>query len=52
MELIDYNCRICGHLTKQRERVVTNNLPPNVKVLECTVCSTMGICLMEGFDDE
>lgn len=47
MELLDYNCRICQRLTKQRERVVTNNLPPNVKVLECTVCSTMGICLME-----
>ena len=52
MELLDYNCRICQRLTKQRERVVTNNLPPNVKVLECTVCSTMGICLMDQFNDE
>lgn len=52
MELLDYNCRICKRLTKQRERVVTNNLPPNVKVLECTVCSTMGICLMDVFNDE
>jgi hypothetical protein len=52
MELLDYNCRTCKRLPKQRERVVTNNLPPNVKVLECTVCGQLGICLMDQFNDE
>jgi hypothetical protein len=51
MELLDYNCRICKRLTKQRERIVTNNLPPNIKVLECTSCGNLGVCLMETIDE-
>jgi hypothetical protein len=30
----------------QRERIVTDKLPPNVKVLECLKCGVMGVVLM------
>ena len=50
MEKIKYECRTCKKITDQLERIVTDNLPPHVKVLECTVCGIMGVCLMEGSD--
>ena len=50
MEKIKYECRTCKKVTEQVERIVTHNLPPHVKVLECTVCGIMGVCLMEGSD--
>jgi hypothetical protein len=40
-------CRICKKITRQIERIVTDKLPPNVKVMECTVCGVMGVVLME-----
>lgn len=49
-EPIRFACRMCQKVTNQLERIVTDNLPPNVKVLQCTVCSTMSVCLMDGAD--
>lgn len=43
---IRFECRTCKKVTEQVERIVTHNLPPNVKVLECTACGVMGVCLM------
>ena len=47
---IRFECRKCKKITNQVERIVTDNLPPNVKVLECSVCGIMGVCLLEGTD--
>jgi hypothetical protein len=41
---------MCKKETLQNIRIVTDQLPPNVKVLECTVCSVMGVALLEGTD--
>ena len=43
-----HECRLCKKITRQIIRVVTDNLPPNVHVLECTVCSVMGVALVEA----
>lgn len=50
-ELIRFECRSCKKVTKQLERIVTDNLPPNVKVLQCTVCSKMSVCLLVTYAD-
>jgi hypothetical protein len=47
MEQMQFECRICKKKTKQLVRIITDNLPPNVKVLQCTVCSAMGVALVE-----
>lgn len=47
---IRFECRKCKKVTNQLERIVTDNLPPNVKTLECKVCGIMGVCLLEGVD--
>ena len=47
-----FECRKCGKVTDQLERIVTDNLPPNVKVLQCSVCGAMGVCLLEGSNAE
>ena len=44
---IRYICRKCQKVTEQIERIITDNLPDHVKVLQCTRCGVMGICLME-----
>jgi len=44
-------CRLCGKITEHIERVVTDNLPPYVKSLQCTKCGVMGIVLMEDLRD-
>ena len=49
---IRFECRKCKKVTNQVERIVTDNLPPNVKVLECCVCGIMGVCLLEATDAE
>ena len=41
---------MCKKITKHQERIVTNNLPPNVAVLECTVCSVLGVVMLETGD--
>ena len=45
-----FECRICKKITNQIERIVTDNLPPNVKVLECLRCGVLGVCLFDGVD--
>ena len=49
-ETITAPCRICKKDTKQLERIVTHNLPPNVKVLQCCKCEAMGVVLIESAD--
>ena len=49
-ESIRFECRNCKKVTDQIERIVTDNLPPNVKVLQCTKCGVMGVCLLEASD--
>ena len=50
-ESIRFECRSCKKITAQIERIVTNNLPPNVKVLQCTICSKMSVCLLVTYAD-
>jgi transcription elongation factor Elf1 len=45
-----FECRKCKKKTRQSVRIVTDNLPDNVKVLECSVCGIMGVALI-GDDD-
>ena len=40
-------CRICKRITAHEERIVTDNLPPYVKTLQCVSCGVMGVVLME-----
>ena len=47
MQQVQYECRLCKKETKQLIRVVTDKLPPNVHVLQCTVCSAMGVAMVE-----
>ena len=51
-ESIRFECRTCGKVTEQLERIVTDNLPPNIKVLQCSVCSAMGVCLVGASNAE
>ena len=48
MEHLSAPCRVCKKVTDQVERIVTDNLPPNVKTLQCCACGTMGVVLLEG----
>ncbi len=47
---IRFECRKCGKVTDQVERIVTDNLPPNVKTLQCTICAAMSVSLLEATD--
>ena len=47
---ITHKCRKCAKATKHLIRIVTDNLPPNVKVLECCKCGVMGIALVDDKD--
>ena len=44
---IRYECRKCKKITEQIERIITDNLPDNVKVLQCCKCETMGVVLLD-----
>ena len=46
MEKLRFECRRCKRETLQVERIVTDLLPAGVKTLECTVCGTLGVCLV------
>ena len=50
-ESIRFECRSCKKITEQIERIITDTLPPNVKVLQCTVCSKMSVCLLVTYAD-
>ena len=47
---ISYVCRKCSKMTRHLIRIVTENLPPNVKVLECSTCGVMGVALVDEKD--
>jgi hypothetical protein len=47
MTKLFYNCRLEKKLTVQMVRVVTDTLPPNIHVLECTSCGNLGIALVD-----
>lgn len=51
-EYIKYECRLCKKQTPQIERIVTDNLPPSVKSLECTKCGSMSVALIGITVDE
>ncbi len=51
-EYIKHECRRCKSKTNQIERIVTDNLPPKVKTLQCTKCDQMSICLIDTTIDE
>ena len=40
-------CRVCKVKTDHLIRIVTDNLPPNVRVVECCKCGVMGIALID-----
>jgi len=44
-------CRICKRITPHEERIVTDNLPPYVKTLQCIKCGVMGVVLMEDIQN-
>ena len=46
MTTYKHECRQCKKITDQIERVITDNLPPYVKTLQCTKCGVMGVCLV------
>jgi hypothetical protein len=45
-------CRLCARITEHIERVVTDNLPPYVKTLQCVKCGVMGVVMMEDLKDD
>jgi hypothetical protein len=45
---VEFECRKCKKVTLQIERIITDNLPDHVKVLQCTRCGNMGVCLLEA----
>jgi hypothetical protein len=47
MTTYKYECRPCKKVTDQIERIITDNLPPYVKTLQCTKCGVIGVCLVE-----
>jgi predicted nucleic acid-binding Zn ribbon protein len=46
-----YECRACKKVTDQIERIITDNLPPYVKTLQCTKCGVIGVCMIEEPSD-
>jgi len=51
MTIYKYECRKCKKVTDQIERIITDNLPPYVKTLQCTKCGVIGVCMVEEPSD-
>ena len=47
MTTYTYECRKCKKVTDQIERIITDNLPPYVKTLQCTKCGVISVCMLE-----
>ena len=47
MTTYKYECRPCKKVTDQIERIITDNLPPYVKTLQCTKCGTLSVCMVK-----
>lgn len=43
METIKWKCRRCKKVTNQSILKITDNLPPNVEVLQCNKCEVIGV---------
>jgi hypothetical protein len=41
---------MCKKETEQLIRVITDNLPENVKTIQCCVCSTMTVAMIGASD--
>ena len=46
MAQVSNNCRICKKVTQQKVVIITDDLPPNVQVLECLGCGVLGVELV------
>jgi len=46
MEQLRFKCRMCKKETMQLIRIITDNLPPNVKTIQCSVCSVMTVAMI------
>ena len=46
MDKLRFKCRVCKKDTEQLIRVITDNLPENVKTIQCCICSTMTVALI------
>ena len=44
------NCRKCKKKTIHITHIVTDNLPPDLKVVQCVECEVMGIARVEDLD--
>jgi hypothetical protein len=40
-----YTCRVCKATCPHLERIVANNMPPNLVCVECTSCGVLGIMM-------
>ena len=45
--LLKHRCRICKAVMEHMIVKVTDNLPPNVEVLECMGCGVLGVELLQ-----
>jgi hypothetical protein len=50
MEKLQFECRKCKKKTTQLVRIITDNLPANVKTIQCTVCSCMTVAMIGDVD--
>ena len=51
MSTYKVECRKCKKITEQIERIITDNLPPYVKTLQCTKCGVMGVVMVGEPED-
>ena len=47
MASLKHRCRICKAVMEHMIVKVTDNLPPNVEVLECMGCGVLGVELLQ-----
>lgn len=47
MAIASINCRVCKKTQKHRIVKITDNLPPDVHVLECMGCGVLGVSRAE-----
>jgi hypothetical protein len=52
MDKLRFKCRVCKKETEQLIRVITDNLPANVKTIQCCVCSTMTVAMIGASDGD
>ena len=45
-----YTCRVCKATCPHIERIVANNMPPNLVCVECTSCGVIGIMMKPAIE--